>query len=304
MVRDIIVIGASAGGIESLEKLIAPLPADLGAALFVVLHISAEHHSILPELLSKFGNLQAVEANDGAPVEMNGIYVAPPDRHLQLEKDRMRVVFGPRENHVRPAIDPLFRTAALAFDSRVIAIILSGTLDDGCEGLVYVRRSGGITIVQEPEDAAFPELPRNALAATKVDFCVPAAQMAGLLKTLLGQSIKNGEKAMLEREPDQDFVGITCPECHGPIFTSKSNDFVRFQCITGHSYSPEAMRAEHRRRVEEALWSAVGTLKEHARLLCKMAQNTPSRAAFFIAEAELKDQHARDLESLVEKFSR
>ena len=153
--RDIVVIGASAGGVPALKKLAAALPRDFPAAMFVVLHIPPEPRSILPEILSRAGPLPAVHALDGAAFSRGRIYVAPPDRHLLLETNRLRVVFGPRENRVRPAIDPLFRTAAQALGPRVVGVIMSSTLDDGCNGLIEIKRHGGLAVVQDPADAEF-----------------------------------------------------------------------------------------------------------------------------------------------------
>ena len=176
--QDIIVIGASAGGVEALKHLVSKLPSDLAAAVFIVVHIPATSISVLPELLNRWGPLTVTPPVDGAAIAPGHIYVAPPDFHLLLEPGRMRLLRGPRENHTRPAIDPLFRTAARAYGSRVIAVLLSGMLNDGTAGLIEVKRYGGLAIVQSPDDALFGDMPRSALNNVAVDYVLPITQIA------------------------------------------------------------------------------------------------------------------------------
>src|SRR5262245_48658533 len=179
--HDIITIGASAGGVETLSRLVATLPADLPASLFVVLHIDPEAPSVLGGILSAAGKLPAVEATDGAPIEHGKIYVGTANCHLLVEPDRVRVVHGPKENRHRPAIDPLFRSAAWAFGRRVVGVVLTGMLDDGSAGLWAIKSCGGVTVVQDPAEAYFPDMPANALVHLKVDYSLPIAEMGPLL---------------------------------------------------------------------------------------------------------------------------
>jgi two-component system chemotaxis response regulator CheB len=179
--HDIIVIGASAGGVEALSALVENVPANIPAAVFVVVHFPAQSTSVLPQLLTRAGQLPAVHANDGEAIQTGRIYIAPPDFHMVLERGSMSVVRGPRENHSRPAIDPLFRSAALAYGPRVVGAILSGTLGDGTAGLAAVKRRGGIAVVQDPEEAPFPDMPRNALQYVRADYVLPLAEIPPLL---------------------------------------------------------------------------------------------------------------------------
>jgi two-component system, chemotaxis family, protein-glutamate methylesterase/glutaminase len=179
--RDVVVVGASAGGVEALSQMVAPLPADLEAAVFVVLHLAPSGTSVLPSILTRRGNLPAVHAVDGASIEHGRIYVAPPDHHLLLEAETIRVVRGPRENGYRPAIDPLFRTAARTFGGRVIGVILSGVLDDGTIGLGTVKEHGGRTLVQDPADALYDGMPQSAIELVSPDTVLPAPELAAAI---------------------------------------------------------------------------------------------------------------------------
>lgn len=185
--RNIIVMGASAGGIEALKIIVGHLPADLNAAIFIVWHMAPESNGILPTILNHLNTLPALQAIDGEPIEAGRIYVAPPDRHLLLEKNRVRVTAGPKENRFRPAIDPLFRSAAFAHGPRVIGVVLSGALDDGTTGLWTIKQWGGVAIVQDPVDAIVSSMPENALKAVQVDYTVPAEAIASLLVQLAGE---------------------------------------------------------------------------------------------------------------------
>src|SRR6266581_2575786 len=186
--HDIIVIGASAGGVHALVTLVGSFPQKLSAAIFVVLHIPAESPSLLPDILRRAGSLEAVQAVDCMNIEHRFIYIAPPDHHLLIERGHVRVVSGPKEKRLRPAVDPLFRSAAQVYGPRVVGIILTGALDDGTAGLLAVKRRGGIAVVQDPEDALYPSMPRNAIEYVAVDYIVPLSQMASLLKRLVDEN--------------------------------------------------------------------------------------------------------------------
>ncbi len=299
--RDIVVIGASAGGVHALRKLVRGLPADLNAAIFVVLHTSPGYKSMLPEILAAAGALSAVTAEDGSPIESGRIYVAPTDRHLLVERGRVRVVFSPRENLFRPAIDPLFRTAAYAYGARVIGILLSGTLDDGCDGLAEIGERGGLTVVQEPSDAEFPQLPLNAIRRVPVKRVLPASEIAVLLTSEATSPVVAEEEIPVPETSDRRFNGITCPDCSGPIYEEHGGG-LRFRCIVGHSYSPETMRVEHAKKLENALWSAIATFEEHATILRRLARDT-SGDRDLEAEARQEDEYARELREFVAKVN-
>lgn len=222
--RAIIVVGASAGGVEALEALAAELPADLPAAVCVVLHIG-RRRSVAPRILAKAGPLPAAHAVDGEALRPGRIYVAPPDHHLLVEPGLLRLSRGPRENSTRPAIDPLFRSAAQAYGPRVFGVILSGTMNDGTAGFSVIKRLGGTTLVQAPEDAVFPGMPQSALSNTAVDHCAPASALGALLARLVGAADEtpnpsesfDDEEATIEGHYSLNApLSLTCPECAGP----------------------------------------------------------------------------------------
>ena len=207
--HDIIVIGASAGGVEALKHLVSKFPADLNAVVFVVVHIPANSISVLPDLLNRWGPLTATPAQDRQRILPGHIYVAPPDLHLLLEPGQTRLLRGPRENHTRPAIDPLFRSAARAYGSRVVAVVLSGMLNDGTAGLLEVKRYGGIAIAQSPDDALFGDMPRSAIQNVSVDYVQPIAQIAS---TLVELSCKRQSPArLLQKRPERRAFHVPFP---------------------------------------------------------------------------------------------
>ena len=288
--RDIVVVGTSAGGVEALTALVAGLPADLQAAVFVVLHFPPHGESHLPHILSRAGALRATMARDGDEIQCGRIIIAPPDRHLLLTRERVRVVYGPRENHFRPAIDPLFRSAALAFGPRVIGVVLTGALDDGASGLVAIKRQGGLAVVQDPETAAYPSMPRAAMAYVEVDACLPVVELASKIVALTETEAPMPEEPHdtrdLEREVniagldlsvinhDQEqgtVVAMTCPECHGPLWEIADDGPLRYRCRVGHAYTAEAMETSLARGTEDALWTALNTLEESAKLYGRLA---------------------------------
>lgn len=188
--HDIIVVGGSFGSIECLRQLVQRLPADLPASIFIVVHIPPTKPSLLPQILQQWGQLPAMHAVDGAVIEHSYIYIAPPDRHLLVKRDFMRVVFGPKENRTRPAIDPLFRSAALAYGTRVVGVVLSGFLYDGTAGLIAIKEYGGIAIVQDPKEALAPSMPQSALEHAAVDHILPVAEIASVLVELADQPVR------------------------------------------------------------------------------------------------------------------
>jgi len=307
--RNIIVIGASAGGFEALKKIVASLPADLDAAIFIVWHISAESSNILPQTLTRLRTVSASNAADKEPVRMNHIYIAPSDRHLVLSKDLIRVTRGPKENRFRPAIDPLFRSAALAYGPRVIGVILSGALDDGTAGLWLVKECGGVTIVQEPADAEVSSMPSNALRHVLIDHRLPAADIGDLLARLVQENApekqlaENGKRS--EREVSYaiqdessssvenfgELTSLTCPECHGVLSALLEGGRVRYRCHTGHAFSADSLLEALTSNIEDNLWNAIRSVNECIVLLNHIGDhyaecNRPKLAALFFKKAK------------------
>ena len=300
--RDIIVVGASAGGVEALTRLAASLPADLPAAVFVVLHLPADARSMLPQILRRAGPLPAVHPADGAPIEHGRIYIAPPDHHLLVHRDAVRVVRGPRENGHRPAVDPLFRTASLAYGVRVVGIVLSGALDDGSSGLAVIKRRGGISIVQDPTEALFPSMPVSALENDHVDYALPVAEIGPLLAELARTPVQEDGGANMPEETHKEAAmaalqpgalhdpnrpgiasGFTCPECHGALWELHEDGLLHFRCRVGHAFSAESLLSEHDQSLEAALWAALRALEEAAALSLRLHERAHERGAVLVA---------------------
>lgn len=292
--QDIIVIGASAGGVEALSQVVAGLPKDLPAAVFVVIHISAQSKSVLPHILSRRGQLLATHPTDGEAIAPGRIYIAPPDYHLLVKRGYIRLVQGPKENSCRPAVDPLFRTAAKAYGRRVVGVILSGTLDDGTAGLIDVKRWGGVAVVQNPDEAAFRGMPSSAIENVEVDHILPLSSIAPLLVRLAHEPVvEEGATTMpsdseMEMEPDAvelDGAALrshgkpgppshfTCPDCGGTLFELNERNLLQFRCRTGHAFSTATLMAQQSEVQEEALWAAMRSLEERGELMHQMATN-------------------------------
>jgi two-component system chemotaxis response regulator CheB len=299
--RDIIVIGASSGGVEVLTSLVAGLPPDLPAALFIVLHVSPDAPSMLPAILNRAGHLPASHAVDQEPIRLGRVYVAPPGLQTYISRGRMMVRRGPRENGQRPAIDPLFRTAARHYGSRVVGVILSGMLDDGTAGLGDVKQAGGVTVVQDPADAAFPYMPKNALAAVDVDLCVRAEALSHTIISLVNTSapadnvlpaevpvetVEESASPELATRPDElgKASHFTCPECNGTLYEVEGEK-LRFRCRVGHAYSEQAMNSAQDESVERALWIALRALEERSELLNKLAELALNKGHDSMAES-------------------
>jgi two-component system chemotaxis response regulator CheB len=307
--HDIITIGASAGGVEALREMARQLPADLPAAVFVVLHVSPHAASILPQLLSRSGPLPASHAVDGEPIRPGRIYVAPPDHHLLIHQDSIRLSRGPRENGVRPAVDPLFRTAARWHGPGVVGVVLSGTLDDGAAGLLAIKERGGVAVVQDPDDALFPWMPRAAMDVVAVDHVLPASGISELINRLArsgpagqgdGPVPDDMEIESAMAEFDLDAIqgddrpgtpsGFACPDCAGVLWEIHDGEMVRYRCRVGHAWSPTSLLAEQSKALEVVLWTAFRALEERAAMAARMAEQFRSRgqvrsAARFVDQA-------------------
>lgn len=282
--RDIVVVGASAGGVEALRKLVENLPAELRAAVFVVLHVPPTDTSVLPDILKRAGRLPAKHASDGEAVVAGRIYVAPPNFHMRLENGTVRVDRGPRENGHRPAVDTLFRSAARAYGPRVLGIVLSGTLDDGSAGLQAVKVAGGLAVVQDPADAMYRDMPANALAHASPQHCLPVAEIADLITRVAhGEGPVLREESMEDTHREYDSIeeatddlgppsAFTCPECGGALWDVTEGGLLRFRCHVGHSFSPASVLTQQAEDLERSLWTAVRALQERASMARRVAQ--------------------------------
>jgi two-component system chemotaxis response regulator CheB len=284
--RDIVVIGASAGGVAALKALLAAMPPDFGGMVFIVLHTSPESAGQLAAVLGRRAPLPVLTAEEGQPIIAGRVHVAPPDCHMLLEHGRVRVVRGPKENRHRPAIDPLFRSAAWAYGPRVVGVVLTGCLDDGAAGLWAIKSCNGTTVVQDPADADHPQMPENALLYSKVDHCVPLDQIASLLVQLAHAPVDEPHTppATLKTEiefakmnngmPEMASLGklsaFTCPACKGALWELHDGDLLRYRCHTGHAYSKETLLEEQAEVIENALYSALRAVQEKAAVLRRL----------------------------------
>jgi two-component system, chemotaxis family, protein-glutamate methylesterase/glutaminase len=303
--RDIVVVGASAGGVEALSQIVAQLPANLTAAVFVVLHIAPSGTSVLPSILTRRGQLPAVHAVDGDAIEPGRIYVAPPDHHLLVEPDAIRVVRGPKENGYRPAIDPLFRTAARTFGGRVVGVILSGVLDDGTAGLNTVKEHGGRTLVQHPEDALYGGMPESAIEFVGPDRVLPASELGAAIveytredappaavahnpgppqDQLLEDSFERVDRGASDSPQPGVSSGFTCPDCGGGLWEAYEGEATVFRCRTGHAFGSDALLASQSSVVEAAMWAAIRALEERAAMTRRMAGRFRARGRRVTAE--------------------
>jgi len=316
--RNIIVIGASAGGFEAIKQLVATLPATLDAAIFIVWHMAPDVTGLLPQVLNRHKGLAASNAVDGEPILFNHIYVAPPDKHLLLDKGLVRVTRGPKENRFRPAVDPLFRSAAEHYGRRVVGIILSGALDDGTAGLWTIKSRGGLAIVQEPAEAAVSSMPESALAAVDVDYRVPMAEMAPLLVRLTAETVTEASAIPMEEQRKTrietriaaqkpalnegvltlgTLTPYACPDCHGVLLAIADGDFVRYRCHTGHAHSADSLLATITEHIEDTLWNAIRGMEESILLLNNLGdhyanKNQPKLAAMYFKKAQEAESRA------------
>ena len=306
--RDLIVIGCSAGGVEALPRLLAQLPAELEAAIAVVQHLGSAERPYLVEILCRSSGLPVGWAEQGQPLEYGRVFVAPPDVHMLFSEQALRLSRGPRENHSRPSIDKLFRSAAAVHDSRVIAILLTGMLYDGVAGLRAIQDSGGMAIVQDPEEAAFPELPRNALRALAPDQVLKLDEIGPVLCSLIGTPAparKVPIAVALEAELDRqgatdpttlDELGpqssIACPDCHGPMWRLGGEQQRRFRCALGHVAGARELVDDSESQVETALWGALQALNDRAHTLKVLGDDADEVGPGEEASAYL--EHARE----------
>lgn len=314
----IIAIGASAGGVDAIRWLIAQLPQDLPASVFVVLHIGA-HKSELPWLLNRAGSLPASHPIDREPILPGHVYVAPPDHHMTIEPGIIRLTKGPRENWARPALDPLFRSAARTYGEAVIGVILTGGLNDGTAGLIEVEQCGGVTVVQDPLDAANPSMPRSALAHVDVDHCAPLSEMPRLLVDLaaarrvrsdgapheMSDSLRDDE-ALPEEDMDAQFtqhhpIAVTCPDCGGALRATQTGSLTQYTCHIGHVYTAEVMMAAQFLALERAIEVAMRSLGERAELCRQMSEKANGEGSVWTAAMREALEQVAPLRTLAER---
>jgi two-component system, chemotaxis family, protein-glutamate methylesterase/glutaminase len=322
-----VVIGSSAGGIETLKRLVAGLPADFAAPVFIVQHLPPAFPSFLPQILTTAGKLDARHPRDGERIDAPGIYVAPPDHHLLIEDGHVAVKRGPKENGFRPSVDALFRSAAYIYRSGAIGVVLSGALNDGTSGLWTIKRLGGTTIVQDPADATNPSMPQAALNDVEIDCSVPAARIAEVLmeKIMQPQPSANAPPADELRCVDIERAiaggaypldtGVldlgapsrySCPECHGVLARIDEGPLTRYRCHTGHGYTQDALLSGIEETSDETLAQTVTALEEGAMLLeeigarCRHEANTAA-ADDFLDRARRTKELVRGLQDLLHK---
>lgn len=300
--HDVIVVGASAGGVEALTRLVSSFPADLPAAIFLVLHIPAQSPSHLPHILNRAGLLRALHPADEEAIQHGRIYVAPPDHHLLVEEGIVRIVRGPKEKRHRPAIDPLFRSAARSYGSRVAGVILTGSLDDGTAGLLAIKRRGGVAIVQDPHDTLFSSMSLSAIAHVEVDHVLQLSAIGPLLVQLAHEPVAAEGSYPIPRDMELEtklaamdmsamhggeHLGtpsvFSCPECGGVLWELHDGNLLRFRCRVGHAYSVDSVLIGQSEAVEEALWTALKTLEESISLSRRMAKDARDKGKAWLA---------------------
>jgi two-component system chemotaxis response regulator CheB len=323
--HDLVVIGASAGGVDALRVIVGGLPADLPAAVLIVVHTSPQGPYLLPEILGMAGSLEVAPTCDGALIENGKLYVAPPDHHLLVKGNRICLSRGPKENRSRPAIDPLFRTAAAVYGPRVVGVIVTGMLDDGTAGLSAVKERGGLAIVQDPNEALYASMPKSALRHVALDYTCPLSAIAPLIVRLAAEPVSAPENLPISRlmEIESKFVqmetmsmedmdtigshaGISCPECHGPIWKIKDGTLQRYRCHVGHAYTAQSMVAGQIEAQETHLWQALRLMKERVSLIWEMrahAQNDErdGDADFFDAEVKRLQKSILLIQQMIEQ---
>jgi two-component system chemotaxis response regulator CheB len=319
----IVVVGASAGGVEALIELTKALPGDFPAPIFVTIHIPSDSPSILPVILKRHGRLDAKHPQDGMQYNAGSIYIAPPDHHMLVQKNgTLRVVRGPRENRHRPAIDPLFRSAADVAGPAAIGVILTGTLDDGTAGLIAIKQCGGLAIVQDPEDALYSQMPQSAIENVDVDFVLPLCEIPRkLLETVssdigvpsigpAGREVMKMENRISAMDPQamatDDRPGkpsaFSCPDCGGVLWEIEDVNYTRFRCRVGHAFSPESVFSGQNDVLEEAMWTAMKTLEESARLSKRLAAGERGRGhSWMAARFDEREKDARQRAELIRR---
>jgi two-component system chemotaxis response regulator CheB len=317
--RDIVVVGASAGGVQALISLISQLPPDFESSVFVVLHIPPDHRSHLPEILQRETRLPVRFGVDGEEICPGHIYVASPNHHLLMEAGLVRVTNGPKENRFRPSVDALFRSAALAYGPRVIGVVLTGALDDGSSGLYAIKSRGGLAVVQDPKEAEFPSMPLNAMRTVEVDHALPIPEIGNLLVSLSSYEAGVPQETVVENEISTElgsevgiamgdngrmreimdmgaFTPFTCPECHGSLIALKEGSLLRFRCHTGHAFTLSVLMSELTQHTEDIIMNALRAVEETQLLMSHMKRHLEENGQNEIAQRlipKIKQAEAR-----------
>ncbi len=294
--HDVIVMGASTGGVEAYKSIFSRMPGDLAARILITLHM--KESSYMPQILSRVSPLPALAAKDREKIGTGRIYVSPPGFHLTLNDGRVSLSSGPKENGHRPAINPLFRTAAQFYGPRVVGVLLSGWLDDGVAGLAAIKRAGGIAIVQDPKDAIAPEMPRTAICNVNVDYILPVDQIPSKLIELTRTPARQGRSSRrnsMQNKAKTNPAPFTCPECGGTVWEIGGEKFLQFRCRTGHEFSENSFHDIQRENVENALWNALRMLEENAALCDLLAK----RGGKWRPEAQVRKEQAESIRKLL-----
>ena len=315
---DIVVVGASAGGVEALSALARALPADFGAPVIVVLHVPSTGTSVLPDILGRAGALPAAHAVDGEELLPGHIYVAPPNCHVLISDHHIELSRGPRENGHRPAIDPLFRSAAAAYDGRTAGVVLSGSLDDGTAGLYTIKTRGGATLVQDPEEALYQSMPTSAIRYVEPDYVLPLRGLVDVLVRLTARA--NGQRpketdvdeaapapAAEEAQPG-DLAPFSCPDCGGTLWMTTQGEIDSYRCRVGHAYSTNGLVVRHAEALERAMWSAYRALEEQAGMSRRVARrlaerDRPESSERFERQAEETTRQAEQLKRILDDLT-
>jgi two-component system chemotaxis response regulator CheB len=318
-----VAVGTSAGGVEALRTRARGLPRDFPAAVLVTIHLSSRPRSSLDEILTRDGALEASFARNGDAVRTGHIHIAPAGCHLIVDGERLVLGSGPRENNTRPAIDPMLRSAALCCGNRAIGVILTGTLADGASGLWAVKQAGGITVVQDPNDAAFPEMPRSALDHAVADHVARLAEMPELLQRLVRQPAgaatpvsdrlrlevdiaRSGHSGMREMDRIGRRSTLTCPDCNGVLWEIDEGELVRYRCHQGHAYTAEVMEVALDDSLRHALGSALRGLEERIALIKKLHRQATGHSTTLVAQnwSDKADELEREAEVIRESIQR
>jgi two-component system chemotaxis response regulator CheB len=312
----IIVVGSSSGGMQALTKLVAQFPKGFPASIFIVNHMSADTTGEpLLKALNASGGLPCEHGKDGVEFKTGHIYLAPSDQHMLIEKGRILVTKGARENRSRPAIDPLFRSAAVAYGNRVIGVILTGYLDDGTSGMMAIKRCGGVCIAQDPLDASYPDMPQSVIANVGADHVVPISEMGVLLSELVRRKLpKSGRipediqieakiaKRVLSDLPSVQSLGVqvpyNCPDCGGVLWQMAEGDSLRYRCHTGHAFTVSVLLAQQTAKIEETLWVALRMFEERQNLLVTMSKSnvgTSSSISQRASDSQIHIDRIRDM---------
>ena len=320
--HDIVVIGASAGGVEALKQLVSLLPADLQASIFIVLHVPAHGRSVLPDILSRSGPLPAFHPKNGEHIKKGCIYIAPPDQHMTLTRGFITLSRGPKENSHRPAIDPMFRSAARTYGNRVVGIVLTGVLDDGTAGLVAVKIGEGVRVVQDPAEAMYSGMPISAIENDHVEYILTIPEIVKLILKLSQEPVDETKAlailqlshevqiAEMNTETDDTPPGtpavFACPDCGGTLWELEEGNLIRFRCRVGHAYTAQSLLASQSDALEDAFWIALRALEESAALARRMADrakqyNRPHSVIQFTEQAETAEYNAHIIRDVLEK---